>query len=397
MSEYQYYEFRAVDKPLTPQQKAELRSRSSRATITATSFINEYHWGNLKGDPLDWMQRYFDAHVYSANWGNCSLMLRLPLSALDKTLLDEFTCSSVCGAQSDFCDAFSVQRFKEHWILSWDFNDDSGEFERFWSQTDGPGWMSSLLPLRDELLRGDMRPLYLGWLARLGNEELGDEDIEPPLPAGLQSLTPAQTALTEFLQIDPDWLAAAADASPPLVESDTVNPDIDRWIATQSLESMRATMRLLLEGRSQEAERTLRQAYLLWQREQVTDSPLPPRRTIQQIDANREAAKSKRLEAERQYRAAQEAKHQAERRQQLEKLAAMSDQAWAAIDKILQRGSGHAYDQALQALKDLAEAMKLAGREFEFRHGLVKLLAAHGNRAAWMKRLAKAGFSIADI
>jgi hypothetical protein len=29
MSEYQYYEFRAVDKPLTPQQQAELRSRDS--------------------------------------------------------------------------------------------------------------------------------------------------------------------------------------------------------------------------------------------------------------------------------------------------------------------------------------------------------------------------------
>jgi hypothetical protein len=51
----------------------------------------------------------------------------------------------------------------------------------------------------------------------------------------------------------------------------------------------------------------------------------------------------------------------------------------------------------LQALKDLAEAMKLAGREFEFQHGLVKLLAVHGNRAAWMKRLAKAGFSVGDI
>ncbi|MGZ0079226.1 hypothetical protein [Methylomonas sp. YC3] len=397
MSEYQYYEFRAVDKPLTPQQQAELRSRSSRATITATSFINEYHWGNLKGDPLDWMQRYFDAHIYSANWGNCSLMLRLPLSALDKELLASYTRKSVCGAQSDFCEAFSAQHFKDHWVLSWDFNDESGEFERFWSQTDGPGWMSSLLPLRDELLRGDTRPMYLGWLARVGNEELGDEDIEPPLPAGLQTLTPAQTALTEFLQIDPDWLAAAANASPPLAERDTTNPDIDLWLATQSMESMQATVRLLLEGHGQEAERSVRQAYLLWQREQAPGHPQPLQRTVQQIDAGREAAKSKRLEAERQYRAVQETKRQAERKQQLEKLAVMSDQAWAAIDKTLQRGSGHAYDQALQALKDLAEAMKLAGREVEFQHGLMKLLAAHGNRAAWMKRLAKAGFPVGDI
>jgi hypothetical protein len=221
------------------------------------------------------MQRYFDAHVYSANWGHCSLMLRLPLSALDKGLLAPYTRKSICGAQSDFCAAFSVQRFKEQWILTWDLNDESGEFERFWSQTDGPGWMSSLLPLRDELLRGDTRPLYLGWLSRVGNEALGDEDIEPPLPAGLQTLSPAQTALTltEFLQIDPDWLAAAANASPPLAERDTTNPDIDLWLATQSMESTQATVRLLLEGHGQEAERSVRQAYLSWLREQAPGQP----------------------------------------------------------------------------------------------------------------------------
>ena len=43
MSEYQYYEFVAVDQPLTSKQQAELRKHSSRATITASSFINEYH------------------------------------------------------------------------------------------------------------------------------------------------------------------------------------------------------------------------------------------------------------------------------------------------------------------------------------------------------------------
>ena len=64
MSEYQYYEFVVVDRLLTPQQQAELRNQSSRATISSSSFVNEYHWGDLRGDPLDWMQRYFDAHVY---------------------------------------------------------------------------------------------------------------------------------------------------------------------------------------------------------------------------------------------------------------------------------------------------------------------------------------------
>nr|WP_297455733.1 RhuM family protein [Ferrovum sp.] len=52
MSEHQYYEFIAIERPLTRVEMAELRSRSSRAMITATSFINEYHWGGLKGERL---------------------------------------------------------------------------------------------------------------------------------------------------------------------------------------------------------------------------------------------------------------------------------------------------------------------------------------------------------
>ena len=69
MSEYQYYEFLALDRPLTEEQRAELRSISSRAEITATRFVNEYQWGDLKGDPRQMVERYFDAFLYLANWG----------------------------------------------------------------------------------------------------------------------------------------------------------------------------------------------------------------------------------------------------------------------------------------------------------------------------------------
>jgi hypothetical protein len=51
MSEYQYYEFQAVDRPLTAEQMTQLRSLSSRATITPTRFTNFYTWGGFKGDP----------------------------------------------------------------------------------------------------------------------------------------------------------------------------------------------------------------------------------------------------------------------------------------------------------------------------------------------------------
>jgi hypothetical protein len=83
VSEYQYYEFTAVDRPLTIREQAELRSLSTRADITATSFVNTYEWGDFKGDPRQLMERYFDAHLYLANWGTRQLMLRLPKRVLD--------------------------------------------------------------------------------------------------------------------------------------------------------------------------------------------------------------------------------------------------------------------------------------------------------------------------
>lgn len=83
MSEYQYYEFRAVDRPLTDAEMLEMRAVSSRADITPTRFVNEYNWGDFKGSPARWMERYFDAFLYLANWGSRELMLRLPRQALD--------------------------------------------------------------------------------------------------------------------------------------------------------------------------------------------------------------------------------------------------------------------------------------------------------------------------
>ena len=83
VSEYQYYEFLALDKPLTDEQRAELRKLSSRAEITATRFVNEYSYGDFRGSPEKLMERYFDAFLYLANWGTRRLMFRFPRALLD--------------------------------------------------------------------------------------------------------------------------------------------------------------------------------------------------------------------------------------------------------------------------------------------------------------------------
>ena len=86
MSEYQYYEFLAIDRPLDRAARDALRSISSRARITVTSFTNHYEWGDLKGDPREFMERWFDLHLYLANWGTRRLMLRVSKDTLRRVL-----------------------------------------------------------------------------------------------------------------------------------------------------------------------------------------------------------------------------------------------------------------------------------------------------------------------
>ena len=83
LSEYEYYEFQAIDRPLSPDEVRALRAISSRATITPTRFSNFYNYGSLKANPLDLLARYFDVFVYLANWRYRELAFRFPKALFD--------------------------------------------------------------------------------------------------------------------------------------------------------------------------------------------------------------------------------------------------------------------------------------------------------------------------
>ncbi len=212
MSEYQYYEFLALDRPLTAAEQAEVRRLSTRARITATSFTNDYQWGDFRGSPDELMRRYYDAHLYFANWGTHRVMFRLPRTLLDSKLAEQYCVDP----------QVSVSATRDHVILDMTSEDESGDWEE-----DLQGSLSAIVGARSELAGGDLRPLYLAWLSGYGTWErdedaFDDEDedvVEPPVPAGLGSLTASQRALADFLRVDADLLAVAAKTSPALAES----------------------------------------------------------------------------------------------------------------------------------------------------------------------------------
>jgi len=215
MSEFQYYEFQAIDRPLTRLEMAELRKYSDRARITPTSFINDYQWGNFKGNQDAWMERHFDAFLYLANWGSRVLALRLPTASLTAT-----TAKAYCRGGSAMTRTRGGQV-----VLTFVSETDEGD-----ELCETEGRLSSMISIRSELAGGDVRALYLGWLLRLQAGELGDHDLEPPIPAGLGALSGAQQAMAEFLRIDEALLATAAEHSPPVARRTLKRAEIDRRV-----------------------------------------------------------------------------------------------------------------------------------------------------------------------
>ena len=381
MSEYQYYEFVAIDEPLTPKQMAELRSRSSRASITPTSFVNDYQWGNLKGDPVDWMRRYFDAHVYVANWCTCCLYLRVPRGVFDAETLRTFETESV----------FSVDVTKTHWLLEWELSE-SDDYDRF-AEEDGRGWMGRLTPLRDELLRGDTRSLYLGWLAGVSAGEVDEKTTEPPPPPGLSRLTAAQHSLAEFLEIDEDLLTAAGLSDQQAIKpSNKSDAELDAWIAELPMAEKAAMLKLLLTGHAQQAERRLKLRFLTWQREQrPIGEPEPRRRTVTELQEFAASAAETRKEQEAWQRNRADAERQAKRETYLRTLASDFDQCWRDANKRAERGIASAYEAVKCALVDLSDAYTLCASRADFDRKLVQFTARHGKRGALVRRLADAG------
>ena len=380
MSEYQYYEFLAIDTPLTPKQMGELRACSSRASITPTRFVNDYQWGDLKGDPADWMRRYFDAHVYVANWCTCLLYLRVPKSAFDAETLRAFKTKT----------AFSVAQTKTHWLLEWGL-DESDDYDRF-TEEGGRGWMGSLAPLRDELLRGDMRPLYLGWLAGVSAGEVDEKAVEPQPPPGLSRLTAAQQSLAAFLEVDEDLLAAAGLSDPQGSKSDSES-DVERdvWIAALPAAEKTAMLKLMLSGNAQQAERKLKLRFLAWQREQQPYAKQETRRTVAELQKLAVSAAEIRKRQEAVQRKKAEAERQAKREAHLRTLASDFDRCWQAADVRAERGIASAYDEVKHALVDLADAYKLCASRADFDRAMESFMARHGKRGALVRRLIEAG------
>ena len=371
MSEYQYYEFLALDRPLTDKQRAELRSISTRAEITATRFVNEYQWGDLKGDPRKMMERYFDAFLYLANWGTRRLMFRLPCGALGSKTAERYC----------YTDTASLIETSSHLILSLYVD---REPDDYWDEPGGQ--LAAMVQARSELAAGDLRLLYLAWLLALQSDEVDDEDTEPPVPAGLEHLSASLQAVVDFFEIDEDLIAVAAASSPSIQEPE----GMAGWITSLPAEQKGALARVATGEGAQV------QALLLRRFRTASGSPpTAPARTaaeLWQAAGNRKAAQAKAAERSRRQAEARSAAAQAAAyAKHLDQLATQTEAAWEKAAEWIETKRPHDYDLAVSLLRDL---QALADRQEDptaFRKRFLDLRAQHQRKPSLLDRFDQAG------
>src|SRR6266446_5209909 len=378
VSEYQYYDFRAIDRPLTEKEMTVLRSISTRAAITTTSFSNHYEWGDLKANPSKLLEKYFDAFVYFANWGTHEFYIRLPQESVDYKLLKAMVPGETVRVRRTA--RFVIVEFGSE--SEWDGKDD------------GTAWMASLMPLRSDLLRGDLRCLYLGWLRCAQDRGLDEDKLEPPVPAGLGELSGPLHALIEFLEIDEDLVEVAAQASKPLTAGPS-RRELSAWIRDLPEKDKDE---LLITAAVDQGER--------WRNDLVRRSRRTDLQQTSAVLAASERRKAGDLLAAAQTRAkerarllneqrtAEAAKRRAEdlanRAWYLDQLGRRQLEIWKQVAAHVQTRQPKDYDRAVSLLTDLHDLAVCRGQTAGFQTALEKIRQVHAAKESFLRRLAKA-------
>ena len=390
MSEYQRYEFMTIDRPLTRAQLDDVNALSSHIEASSTHALVEYHWGDFKHDPINVLKQFFDGFLYWANWGSPRLAFRFPHGILPADLIEGY----------DLEDFVTFTRNRDYDILDIRF----GEMQApdVWTDYE----LGSLIAIRDELMEGDLRGLYIVWLAgqRMieGYDEGEDEDegfdedededegedyeiSVPAVPPAFGKLTAAQQALAELFQVPDELLAAVARHSKAAVSS--TRDDFAAWVRLLSPERQADYLVRLAHNEPGLSRLLVRELRELGQdRTGVKPS------TGERVFYSALLAESKTIKArwEREKREQEEAA----RLRHLQDIHNHQDTFWRQAEKAAERGTGAGYDEAVHLLIELRDAADQFQETQQFQDRFSTWVQSHLRRPALVKRLQAQKFTL---
>src|SRR3989441_4265641 len=402
MSEYQRYEFMTSDRPLTGAQLDAVNTLSSHIEASSTHALIEYHWGDFKHNPINVLHEFFDGFLYWANWGAPELAFRFPHGILPVDLID--------GYHLD--DFVTFTQYPDYDILDIHFGEMEGPNE--WIDYD----LGSLIAIRDELMDGDLRSLYIVWLAsqrmREGYDEEEDEDQEegydeeededqeegydeeededeessvPPVPLAFGTLTAAQQALAELLQLPQELLVAAARHSSAAVSS---TDDVAAWVKLLPPDRHNDYLVRLARNEPGLSRRLVKEL-----RELNQDKTRATPSTGEHVTyaTLRDESKAIKAQLEREKRE----QEQVARQRHLREIHDHQDDYWHQVDLAVMRSTGSGYDEAARLLIELRGAADQFKETQEFQERFRAWVRPHLRRPAFVKRLQTHKFTLPEV
>jgi len=370
VSEYQYYEWQTIDRPLSPRELDAVSGLSSHMeTVTSTQAIVTYSWGDFKHDPRQVLLQYFDAHLYMANWGTRRLLFRFPKSVIDQQAIQPY-------CREDF---LAIESEGSYCILEFLLDNEEPDYE--WLEAEG--MLGKLAPIREQIMRGDYRALYLTWLKAVSVEDPEEDnpETEPPIPAGLGKLNSSHQAFIEFFELDEHLVKAAAKASPGL-EPESIAP-LEKALAQLSRDECENFLLQVLKNEPQ-VRLTLQKRL-----EQLVGT-----RPASAGQGHRQAGnlfkEAERLEQE----ALRQQKAEAERRRikELLDLAGREEATWRWVESLIGQKQAGPYDEATKLLVDLRDLALYQNRLPKFQERFLAIKEKYTNRPSLMERFKRVGF-----
>ena len=388
MSEYQRYEFMTIERPLTGEQLDAVEALSSHIEASSTHALIEYHWGDFKHNPIDVLHKFFDGFLYWANWGSPQLAFRFPHGILPVDLIDGY----------DLDDFVTFTKHRDYDILDIQFGEMEAPDE--WVNYE----LGSLIAIRDELMEGDLRALYIVWLAgqRMieGYDEEEDYDEEeqegeeedyeisvPPVPLGFGTLTAAQYSLAELLRLPQELLVAAAHHSE--VAAPSTKDDVAAWVKLLPPDRQYEYLVRLAHNEPGLSRLLVRELRELGQDKSKARPSTGEHVTYATLLAESKAIKGQ-LEREKREQ------ERAARLRHLQEIHDHQDNYWHQVDLAVERGTGSGYDEALQLLIELREAADQFKETQKFQDRFRAWVRPHLRRPAFVKRLQGHKFSLPE-
>jgi hypothetical protein len=374
MSEYQYYEFQAIDRPLTEEEQRAVAELSSRVEPHLRRAVFTYSFGGgLRRRPKELVVDYYDAMLHLANWGSRQLMFRFPKALVDVAEMQQYEVVT----HEYPSDAVDVYTEGEYAILDIQLHEEGGL-----GWIEGEGWLDSLVSLRDAILQRDYRLLYLAWLKGVTLEfDVDEQSLEPPVPPGLQTLALTLETFIELFDLDEDLIQVAAERSGEL-DKTVSEDDLRRTIERLAPEERDRFLLRLARG---EPHLTLALNRRLSALAGLDSKPgeAAPRRTVGELFAAAEAQRERR-------RQEQKARAEARRIAEFKALAGREDETWHEVDALIQKSQAKPYDQAVQLLIKLRDLARYQDCDIVFEGHMRQLCDLYSRRSALMRRLRQA-------